>query len=420
MGFFFRKVNSFSKYYVDTMVINFSIIVNGLIGLLFWFWIEQFFQLEDISKSTLLINSLLTVTSFSRLGLDVNLIRIFNSEPKEKRLDIIRNLFSLTLFSSFTFSTISFIFLVASTNIREIKSFDIFFTFVVFAFLWSLELVGDSYFIAVLKPKYYFLRNFSFNISKFAFAIIFSIIDFGGTWSLYYAWGFALLIGFFIMGLNVWKNEKKIPNPRVDIRMYIDLIGPSIKIFIGRQLTQAFPFFVPIILINQNKGNFVYPFFVAWLILNLIVQMLNSTSSIFLANLGFLESHTNPTVQKQTVIMMFIILVGSLFSVPILRKVLEIIYASSYVTILKFSIYLIMGTPFVAFLFVYQTKLIHNKQFSKFIFINAMHMIFTFIIIFITNFDLDYLIGSWSIGAAIVSFLIIIEILLNRLLLLKR
>ena len=172
-----------------------SIIGSGL-GFFFWIVVARFYDASDIGLAVALISSAGIVTSISRFGIDVSIIR-FLSNKKDK------GLFINTCLTVVGFATIliSIVFLLSidiwAQKLVFIKDSALYiFAFIVFTIISALLVIMSNAFVALRDAEYALFQNTIFAGLKVPLPILLAPIF--ATFGIFGSWGISMSIAFFI------------------------------------------------------------------------------------------------------------------------------------------------------------------------------------------------------------------------------
>lgn len=320
-------LNNIKRYYSDTLFLNSIALLlsNGsaaLFGLLFWIVAARTISSHDIGLATAAISALLLITSLSKIGLDVGLIRFLPHSQNQRSL--FNSICLITLATSFV---LTIIFLVSidflSPSLRFLREDWFLYAVIVFNIVSTINYFQNMALIALRKGWLSFLQNCLLG----ARIPIILIIPFAGILSILAAYEIAYLIAF-IIGVYLLNRLDIFFRFEIDIAAIRDIIKYSSGNYVASILTIAPITILPVLIINVLGAKDGAYFYIAYSIAGILTIIPTAASmSLFVEG-----SHGVPLRENiiKSLVITLIFLLPSLIIILIFGDKILLIFSNEY------------------------------------------------------------------------------------------
>jgi O-antigen/teichoic acid export membrane protein len=245
-------------------------VVTVFLGYLFWVVVARYYTEGDVGYGNAVIMAISLISLFSRLGLDIALIRFL---PKaEKPTEMINSCFVISAVVSLVLATI----FVAAVDvlspelgfINDDAAFAL--VFVIFSVFWTLSWMLDYIFIARRRADFVLYKNTVFSVLKLVLPFI--MVSFFYAFGIVSSWGIAvgvgLIIALFLFLPRTLKGYQI--KPRIDFSIIKGLWSYSFKNYFYTIFGSGPHFILPILIINRLGPEQNAYFYMAWMIVTMI------------------------------------------------------------------------------------------------------------------------------------------------------
>jgi len=309
-----------------------SIIGSGL-GFFFWMIVARFYDASDVGLAVALISSTGIVTSISRFGLDVSIIRFLNKQ-KNKR-EFINTCLTVVGIATLL---ISIVFLLGmdiwAQKLVFIKDSALYiFAFIVFTIISALLVILSNAFIALRDAKYAFLQSTIFACLKVPLPIL--LIPIFATFGIFGSWGISMSIAFFI---SIFFFLRKIipfyfPYPVVKKETVKKIINEIYRFSGGNYIVNLFGA-APTLILPLMILHFLTPednayYYIAFAIASLLFVIPGAFSMSLFAEGSFKEETFIPNLKK-AIKRAYMLLVPASIFIIIFGKWLLLLFGEDY------------------------------------------------------------------------------------------
>lgn len=318
--------NSLYKNYYYLMA-N-SIVGSGL-GFFFWMVVTKFYDAGDVGLAVALISSADIVTSISRFGLDVSIIRFLNKQ-KDKR-EFINTCLTVVGIATLL---ISIVFLLGmdiwAQKLRFIKDSALYiFAFIVFTIISALLVILSNAFIALRDAKYVLFQNTIFAGLKVPLPILLAPIF--ATFGIFCSWGISMSIAFFISIFFFLRKiiPSYIPYPAVRKKTLNEISHFSAGNYIVNLFGAAPALILPLIILHFLTPEDNAYYYIAFAIASLLFVIPGAFSMSLFAE-GSFKEETFISNLKKAIKRAYMLLIPAIIFIIIFGKWLLLLFGKDY------------------------------------------------------------------------------------------
>lgn len=245
--------------------------VNAVSGFFFWNLAARYYSISDVGMATAILSYLGLITIFSRVGVDVSLIRFMPSTDKNVVFNSslwLTNILSIALGLIFI-EVVGFI----SPSLIVIKNYII--VLIIIILFNSIILTQASTFVASRQSKFYLLQN-AFLALRVPLLIPFAIM--GGI-GIVFSTGIAYVLASVVSFATILKSFK------ISITIDSDYIKDSFNFSMMNYISTIFNMvpvqLLPIIIINLIGPENAAKYYIAFTISNIAMMIPDSISTSF-------------------------------------------------------------------------------------------------------------------------------------------
>lgn len=272
--------------------------VTTVLGFIFWIVVARYYSEAEVGWGNAIINAIYLLAAFSRLGLDIALIRFL---PKaEKPAQMINSCFVL---SGIVSLVLSILFVAAvdvlSPEMGFINNNAIFaLAFIAFTVLWTISHLMDQIFIARRKAVFVLYKNAIQSVLKLVLPFI--MVYFFYAFGIVSSWGIAVGIGFFI-SLFLFL-PRVLRGYRVKLKVDFDIVKSMWRYSFGNYfiiLLSAVPSLtLPLLIVNRLGADENAFFGMAWMIAGLLLVIPGAVAQSLFAEGSHLEEKLDENVRR--------------------------------------------------------------------------------------------------------------------------
>lgn len=292
----------------NSFFIGINSLLGSVAGFIFWIVVARFYSVSDVGLATAIFSSMALLSTLSKLGFDIGLIRYLPKEENKKEMinSCLTTSVSFSIFITVIFILISNYSMPSLSIIHEDILFSVIFVLSVAVF--SFISVQNAVFISLKKAKLSFYHSFNWAILKIIFALVF--VPFG-VLGLFSSWGAAMITSLVF---GVYLCMKILPNYNLEISTYKRIkkimhfsIGNHISRFLGSAPGMIFPILIVNVLASENAAYF----YISWMIAGIIIMLNSSIITSF-----FVEcSHDKLNINKYLIKSLGLVVLISIISI---------------------------------------------------------------------------------------------------------
>lgn len=315
--------------YKNSYYILFTSIISSLLGFAFWIVAARAYSVSDIGFAVAIISSVGLITSISKFGLDVSIIRYLDREQNKTAL--INTCLTVT---GITTLLISILFLLGidvwASKLAFIRSSELYtLSFIVFTCLFGMFLIQSNVFIALRNAKYSFLHNIIIGGSRIPLVIV--LAPFFASFGLFGAWGFSLFIGmlislFFFSRMVV---SDYFPYPVIHTQRILEIANYSASNYIVNFFSGAPTYVIPLLVLQYLSPDESAYFYLTYS-LAIILFMIPGAFSVSLFAEG---SHSEESIisnLKKALLHTYLILTPCILITMLFGDNILLIFGKSY------------------------------------------------------------------------------------------
>ncbi len=316
--------------YSNALFLMGASVFSSLIGFVFWLVAARFYPDEAVGLASALISAMGLVVSFSKLGLELGLVRYlrrYSEDPKA----IINTVFTVGLLASVAAALIFVAGLdLWSPALLFIRENPLYLTaFIFFCAVLSLNTFSDHSFVASRRSGFVVASGLIFGVLKVIFAIV--LASFLTSFSIFASWGIgmtaALIISIFVF-LPIAQRGYRFA---ITIRKKVlsDMLGYSFANYLSVLLWGAPALIFPLMVVNLLGAEANAYFYIGWAVSNVIVMIPISVTTSLLAEGSFDEANLKTHILRSLKII-FLLLVPAVVAVLLLADKLLWLFGTQY------------------------------------------------------------------------------------------
>ena len=305
--------------------------MNAVVGFIFWLVAARFFQANEVGLATSTVSAISLLALFSRVGLDMSLIR-FLPNNKERGTHLI-NLCST--FSGILALVVSIVFIVglgfwapALVFLRDNYLYAAGFCVITMAF--TLFTVMDGAFIGNRRAGFVLAKNSIY--SSLRLALPFLLMGILGGSAILISWGTSVIVAF--LASLLFFLPKVQPGYRPAINITKSEIEGMARFSSANYITQlaliAPGFLLPIMVINRLGAESAAYFYIAWSISALLVTISTATSTSLFAEGSYEQSKLGKNTKKTLKLTFLLLLPAAVIFFLLAENILHVFYGADY------------------------------------------------------------------------------------------
>lgn len=316
--------------YSNALFLMGASVFSSLIGFVFWLVAARFYPDEAVGLASALISAMGLAVSFSKLGLELGLVRFLKRHSEDPKA-IINTVFTVGLLASVAAALIFVagldLWSPALLFIRETPLY--LFAFVFFCAVSSLNNLSDHSFIASRRSGFVVASGLIFGILKVILAI--ALATFLTSFSIFASWGIgmtaAVIISIFVL-LPIAQRGYRFA---VTIKKKIlgDMLGYSFANYISMLLWGTPALIFPLMVVNLLGAEANAYFYIGWAVSNVIVMIPQSVTTSLLAEGSYDETNLKTHILRSLKII-FLLLVPAVVAVLLLADKLLWLFGTQY------------------------------------------------------------------------------------------
>lgn len=316
--------------YSNALFLMGASVFSSLIGFVFWLVAARFYPDEAVGLASALISAMGLAVSFSKLGLELGLVRFLKRHSEDPKA-IINTVFTVGLLASVAAALIFIagldLWSPALLFIRETPLY--LFAFVFFCAVSSLNNLSDHSFIASRRSGFVVASGLIFGILKVILAI--ALATFLTSFSIFASWGIgmtaAVIISIFVL-LPIAQRGYRFA---VTIKKKIlgDMLGYSFANYISLLLWGTPALIFPLMVVNLLGAEANAYFYIGWAVSNVIVMIPQSVTTSLLAEGSYDETNLKTHILRSLKII-FLLLVPAVVAVLLLADKLLWLFGTQY------------------------------------------------------------------------------------------
>jgi len=260
-------------------------VLLAIFGFFFWMIAARLYSPEEVGLATALISAILLLLAFSRLGVDIGLIRFLPSA--EDKPGMINTCFTLVgLFSML----LALLFILglnlwspALLFIREKVSY--FLLFILFTGVTSVAmLLQQGVFVALRTTEFSLIMQ---AIAGLRLLLLVLLMAFG-TLAIFSSWGLAwcaALIAAILLTIRL--QPKYRPIPGVQKRIVNDMLHFSLGNYVAESFRELPGFLLPLLIVNILEPEMGAYFYIAWTIVGVLFMISHAANFSLLAESSY-------------------------------------------------------------------------------------------------------------------------------------
>lgn len=236
-------------------------VLGSLAGFLFWLIAARFYSTKDVGLSTAIISAMMLISVFSRLGLDVGIVRFLpHSENKRDTINSCLTLSGLASALSATIFILGLRFWSPKLLVLQ-ENWSYLLTFVLFAAVITLSQFQGQVFVAFRSAQFALIQSLINCFRLLLVSLMVGLGAFGIIASLGSAWSLAFIAsGFFIVKLYPDYRPMPIIRKQVINDMARFSFGNYIANVFGALPTYTLPLIIISVLNTEASAFFYIPF----------------------------------------------------------------------------------------------------------------------------------------------------------------
>jgi O-antigen/teichoic acid export membrane protein len=303
-------------------------VTTGL-GFFFWVVVARFYTEAEVGLASAIISAVSLLALFSKLGVDVALIRFLSKA--ENPVGMINSCFTLSGISTLALAGIFLAGLDLWSPALGFITEDVMFilAFVLFALGWTLSGTMDFVFIARRRAEFVFTKNAIFSVLKIPLPILlvlfFRAFGIVSSWGI--AIGIALVISLFFFLPRVQNGYRAVP--WVNWGIIRNIWRYSAGNYLASLFAAASSFILPIMVVNLLEAEQNAYFYVAWMMAGLLFIIPGAVSQSLFAEGSHFEGELGVNVRR-SFRFVFLLLIPAVILLLLLGKWLLLLFGESY------------------------------------------------------------------------------------------
>lgn len=302
----------------NSLFIGTSKLVNSITGFIFWIIAAKYYSITDVGIAAALISSLALVMTFSRLGLDISLIRFMPLRDRNK-------VFNTCLWATSILSIIVGLAYIISIDITSPSLSFIkgnVFVFILVALGNSTVLTMGNAFLSFREGKYYLAQN-AILISRLILLVPLAAL---GSMGIFIALGTANIAASILGAVQIRRIEEF--KLGLDIDFIKESFGFSIHNYLASLLNATPLLILPVIVLNTLGAEDAAKYYIALSISNIILIVPDAISTSFFVEGSYGMNLRNGLVKALAVT--YILLISSIIIICASGHLLLAIFGEGY------------------------------------------------------------------------------------------
>lgn len=303
---------------------------SALIGFAFWMIAARLYPEEVVGLASAMISAMGLAVSFSKLGLELGLIRFLKKHSEDPKA-IINTVFTVGLIASVAAALIFVagldLWSPALIFIRENPLYLC--AFVFFCAVSSLLGFSDHSFIALRRSGFVVASGLIFGLLKVTLAL--ALASFLTSFSIFASWGIgltaALIISVFIF-LPIAQRGYRFAIT-IKKKVLSDMLGYSFANYLSVLLWSVPGLIFPLMVVNLLGAEANAYFYIGWAVSNVIVIIPTSVTTSLFAEGSFDEAQLKTHIIR-SLKMIFLLLVPAVLAVLLLADKLLWLFGTQY------------------------------------------------------------------------------------------
>ncbi len=318
------------RFYSNAVYLMIATAATALLGFVFWIIVARFYSPEDVGLAAATIAATGLVVSFSRLGLEMGLVR-FLHQTGEDASSMINTVFTIGILTSFT---AALIFVVGlgfwSPALLFIRENPIYLAaFVVFTGASTLSTFADHAFIAERRAGFALARGLIFSLLKLPLPIL--LAAFFHSFGIFASWGIslvvALLLSIFLFLPRVQPGYRFFFTIRR--RVVNDMLHFSFANYLSGFFWGAPGVVFPIMVVNLLGAELNAYFYIAWAVGGVLTMIPTAVSTSLFAEGSYDEEKLGTNIRR-SLKMVLIILVPAVILILVIADKLLLFFGNPY------------------------------------------------------------------------------------------
>lgn len=316
--------------YSNALFLMIASVTSALLGFVFWILVARFYSAEDVGIASATIAAMGLVASFSRLGLEMGLVRFLRQNGEDAK-STINSVFTIGILSSVVVSLVFIaglgIWSPALIFIRENPYFLI--AFVCFTIAAVLSVFVEHAFIAARRAGFATARSFIFSLLKLPILIAFAVVlkNFG----VFTSWGISLIVAMIIsIFLFLPKAQAGYRfGFTIKGRIVKDMLRFSFANYLSAIFWGAPGVVLPIMIINILGSELNAYFYIAWALGGVLIMIPTAVSTSLFAEGSYDETNLMTNI-KRSLKIVFVLLIPAVILVTIIADKLLMLFGGLY------------------------------------------------------------------------------------------
>lgn len=302
--------------------------IGSLFGFIFWMIVARYYSPCDVGFATAFISAMGLVAGFSKIGLDIGLIRYIPNEKDKSGL--INSCLTITILLSIVLAT-AFIMSIdlwssALSVVRENIVFSL--CFITFTTVTAILVVQYNIFIAFRKAKFSFIQNTVWMVLKVPLSIL---LVTAGAFGIFVSWGIAmsiaLIISMFVLMPMIHPEYHIVP--AIKKRVVYDMFHFSFGNYIAGIFTIVPQTILPLLIVNTLGAEMTAYFYIVWMIAMVLFEISRAaTMSLFAEGSHFPDQFRKDIIK--CIKFIFILLIPTIIGVFIMGDQILQLFGKEY------------------------------------------------------------------------------------------
>ena len=385
-----------------------STFIMGGLGFVFWIIIARLYKAENVGIASTLISIMTLLSSFTLMGLNVNLNRYLPKSTSKNAL--INSSFGIVTIVAMLASSIFLLGLrVFSPQLLFLNSNALYIiSFTIFIIFCSWNSLVESTFMAFRAAGNILIKNVIISSSKLALPFVLIVF---GAYGIFASTAAALDIGV-LAGLMILIFKFKI---RLSVSINVSLIKQTLAYSFANYLT-SFMFnmpslILPVIILNVLSAKYAGYYYIASMIQNILLIIPLATAQSLLTEGAYNEAELKKHVKK-AIATIFVILIPATFIIVFKGDMLLQFFGKNYaVEDFQFLQLYSISTIFTAFLLIANAIRNVKHQIKSLVISNVLASVLTLALSY--TFISNKLVGigwGWMLGQAIIGVISVFSI----------
>jgi len=316
--------------YSNAIFLTISGVSSALLGFVFWMIAARFYSAAEVGLAGATIAGMGFVTSFSRLGLDIGIVR-FLRQKEEDPVSIINTVFTIGILASLIVSSI----FIAGLNawspalifIRQNPFYLVIFIF--FSVISTVSVFSDNSFVALRRTGFTAITSLVYSVLKIPLPIILAV--FFKTFGIFTSWGLAMLMGV-VIEIFIF-----LPKIQPGYRFYFTVKTKAVQNMVSFSFANYASNFLwglpsslfPIIVVNLLGAESNAYFYIAWALGGVLAMVPAAISTSLFAEGSYDETQLKDHINR-SLKMVFVILIPAVILVFLLADKLLVLFGNQY------------------------------------------------------------------------------------------